>query len=123
MPTQDNNQSHENSASIENGKPCVSWYKRCGRWALHEVHGKPWEIILTIATVALAWFTLGLWNDTHELLIDAQKTSTQRAGEVAQSLALTQSSVAATNKLADAAKTANEIAMLINRPYLAVDRI
>lgn len=90
------------------------------------------EALLTIATVLLAIFTYMLWSDTHNLVLEAEKTSKRQAEEMQKSLSITKQAADATYNAAIAAQESVAVAIKANqlnrdnfiadnRPWVSVD--
>ncbi|MGO9953005.1 MAG: hypothetical protein ACLPN1_12465 [Dissulfurispiraceae bacterium] len=90
------------------------------------------EALLTIATISLAVFTYMLWSDTHNLVLEAEKTSIRQAAEMQKSLSITKQAADATYNAAIAAQESVAVAIKANqlnrdnfiadnRPWVSVD--
>lgn len=108
--TSANNSNIKSDSTVTNEKPAYPWYRNLYYYFRHHICDHPFEFILAIATVVLAYYTYQLWGATHDLLVDAQATSEKREQEVNKSTALAASAVAATQAVADAATKQWQIA-------------
>lgn len=84
------------------------------------------NLMVAVGTISLAVYTYRLWDETHNLVIEAEKTSTQQAADTQASLALTKQVATAAIESVDAAKiqasASAKSAQISERAFVAAQR-